>query len=210
MEQFTLFDNPQIKTELLALNDTAMAHIQGLQYIPEYITPQEHDNLFEIVNQEEWLNDLKRRVQHYGYRYDYKVRSIDYSMKIGDLPQWTMDIAQRLYQEGHIKKNPEQLIVNEYLTGQGIANHVDCKPCFGDTIISLSLGSACMMDFKNQKTKENYEVFLAPRSLVVLKEDARYIWTHGIRPRKTDKINGVRMKRTTRISLTFRNIILQK
>jgi len=27
-------------------------------------------------------------VQHYGYRYDYKARTIDHSMRLGELPQW--------------------------------------------------------------------------------------------------------------------------
>ena len=35
--------------------------------------------------------------------------------------------------------------VNEYLPGQGIAQHVDCVPCFGGTVASLSLLSPCTM-----------------------------------------------------------------
>ena len=46
--------------------------INGLNYIENYINDHQHDWLLERIDQEDWLNDLKRRVQHYGYKYDYK------------------------------------------------------------------------------------------------------------------------------------------
>jgi alkylated DNA repair dioxygenase AlkB len=188
--QISLFDSPttEKKTSEIkpkTLNDLALlSKIKGLLYIPEYITKEEHTSFWQSVNSENWLGDLKRRVQHYGYKYDYKARFIDYSMKIGELPEWVMALATKLYKDGYMPAIPDQLIVNEYKQGQGIASHVDCEPCFGDTIISLSLGSTCVMDFINKETKEKVEVLLEPRSLVVLKDDARYLWTHGITGKK--------------------------
>ena len=104
--------------------------------------------------------------------------------------------------------SPSQLIINEYQPGQGIANHVDCEPCFGETIISVSLGCNCVMDFINLKTKEKIEVMLEPRSLVIISGEARHNWTHGIATRKTDSFNGIKYERQLRISMTFRNVIL--
>ncbi|SHK82523.1 alpha-ketoglutarate-dependent dioxygenase AlkB [Chryseobacterium contaminans] len=46
-------------------------------------------------------------------------------------------------------------------------------------------------------------------SLIVLSGDARYKWTHGIAPRKTDYINGRKIERKLRLSMTFRKVILQ-
>ena len=43
----------------------------------------------------------------------------------------------------------DQLIVNDYAPGQGIPAHVDA-PLFTDTIISISLGSSCVMEFSNE------------------------------------------------------------
>lgn len=212
--QISLFDNPATEKKISeinpkTLNDLAsLSKIKGLLYIPEYITKEEHESFWQSVNAENWLGDLKRRVQHYGYKYDYKARFIDYSMKIGELPEWVIPFAKKLYQEGYMPAIPDQLIVNEYKQGQGIASHIDCEPCFGDTIISLSLGSTCVMEFTNKKTGEKIEVLLEPRSLVVLKDDARYLWTHGIKGKKADFFKGVKYERTTRISLTFRNVIL--
>lgn len=187
---------------------TQLSKIKGLTYLPQYITEAEQTALWQSVNNENWLGDLKRRVQHYGYKYDYKARFIDYSMKIGELPEWVLPFAKKLNQEGFMPKMPDQLIVNEYEPGQGIASHIDCEPCFEDSIVSLSLGSTCVMNFIHKKTKEKIEVLLEPRSLVVLKEDARYEWTHGIVGKKSDFFNGQKYERGTRISLTFRNVIL--
>ena len=207
MEQLTLFSGLE-EYQKPKNDDKLLSKISGLLYIPEYITKNEHDELWNSVNSETWLGDLKRRVQHYGYKYDYKARFIDYSMKIGNLPEWASKLAEKLYADRYMQAKPDQLIVNEYKQGQGIANHIDCEPCFGDTIISLSLGSTCIMDFINKKTKESIEVLLEPRSLVVLKANARYLWTHGIKGKKFDIFNGQKIERNTRISLTFRNVII--
>ena len=52
-----------------------MVGIPGLIYISNYISPATAKSLLEIIDQQPWLNELKRRVQHYGYRYDYKKRA---------------------------------------------------------------------------------------------------------------------------------------
>jgi alkylated DNA repair dioxygenase AlkB len=193
--------NPKI------IND--ISKIKGLTYIPNFIDIFEVKSFIDSINTEPWLSDIKRRVQHYGYKYDYKARSIDYKMFIGQLPNWAEPIAKRLFEEKHIIELPDQLIINEYEPGQGIANHVDCKPCFGDTIISISLGSSCVMDFINLRTKQKIELMLESGSLVVLSGEARYNWTHGIAQRKTDNFNGIKTNRQLRISMTFRKVILK-
>ncbi|MEO9457695.1 MAG: alpha-ketoglutarate-dependent dioxygenase AlkB [Lentilitoribacter sp.] len=99
--------------------------------------------------------------------------------------------------------------MNEYLPGQGIAPHVDCVPCFDNTIASLSLISSCEMNFRNLDYPElKSNLYLKPRSLLVLKDKSRLDWTHGIAPRKSDVVNGVRLSRTRRLSLTFRKVII--
>jgi alkylated DNA repair dioxygenase AlkB len=184
-------------------------HIQGLMYIPNFIDSIEEKKFIDAINAESWLSDIKRRVQHYGYKYDYKARSIDYSMFLGQLPSWATSIANRLFDQKYIDSVPDQLIINEYQPGQGIANHIDCEPCFDNTVISISLGSHCVMDFINVKTKQKTEVMLEPRSLVVIFGDARYKWTHGIAQRKTDNFKGIKTDRKLRISMTFRKVLLK-
>ncbi len=182
--------------------------ISGLTYLPNYLSKQEENALIEQIDAQNWLADLKRRVQHYGYKYDYRSRRIDTSMKIGQLPDWLESIAKRLYTEGVFKNVPDQVIINEYAIGQGITHHIDCEPCFEDTIVSISLGSTCIMDLKNAQTGEKIPLLLQPRSAVILKEESRYDWEHGIAARKSDKYEGIIYPRKRRISLTFRKVIL--
>ena len=181
--------------------------IAGLSYIPNYIDESTESALLELIDSQPWMNDLKRRVQHYGWRYDYKARNITSDLQIGELPDWLQSYTVRLYQAGYFPETPDQVIINEYQSGQGISAHIDCVPCFAGTIASLSLGSPCVMDFTHGKTGEKSSLLLEPRSLLVLNGDARYIWQHAIAGRKTDKWNGQSIQRTRRISLTFRKVI---
>lgn len=198
--QLSFFDEPASSVSHSAVPD--------LIYQAEYVTPAEHNTLLAEVNAQPWITELKRRVQHYGYRYDYRARQIDPSMRVGTLPAWLRALAERLRADGHIATTPDQVIVNEYTPGQGIADHIDCEPCFDNTVISLSLGSGCFMNFTQVKDKQRIPVWLEPRSIVVLRGAARYEWTHGIPARKSDELNGRKIERGTRISLTFRKVIL--
>ncbi|CAM3692454.1 alpha-ketoglutarate-dependent dioxygenase AlkB [Mucilaginibacter galii] len=189
-------------------NDCAQTTIPGLIYLDNFIDSAKEQELIREINLQPWLTDIKRRVQHYGWRYDYKARGIDYSMFLGKLPLWAEEIAKKLVAYNLIKDEPDQVIVNEYLPGQGIAGHVDCAPCFGDTIVSLSLASNCTMDFINLKTKEKIENVLKQRSVAAISGEARYDWTHGIAARLADQIDGKRINRELRISLTFRKVML--
>ena len=182
--------------------------ITGLRYIPHYIASEAHDVLLQTIEQQTWLGDLKRRVQHYGYKYDYKARRIDLSMRLGNLPTWADELATRLWQEGIFAEKPDQLIINEYEAGQGIAPHVDCEPCFSDTIVSISLGSACVMDFIHLATKDKKPCLLEVGSAVVLQGESRYDWQHTIAARKTDVFENQTYKRGKRISMTFRKVLL--
>lgn len=182
--------------------------IPDLIYIPNYISRSEETKLIALIDAQIWQNPFKRRVQHYGYIYDYKNRKVTEELFIGILPAWLDSLASRFRQNAYIEDKPEQVIINEYIPGQGIAPHVDCEPCFGDTILSLSLGSSCVMDFLHLHSNRVHQQVLERRSLVIMKKEARYEWQHGIRGRKTDKIEGVTVKRERRLSLTFRKVIL--
>lgn len=211
-EQMTLFEHIQQPSKpIINLKDEkTIDKISGSKYIPNYINEEKHLGLLEEIDKQPWLDDLKRRVQHYGYKYDYKARKVNRDMRIGDLPKWLKILSQKLHNDGHMENVADQVIINEYDPGQGISAHIDCEPCFGDTIVSLSLGSSCIMDFtyKDMKGKK-VSYLLEPRSLIVLSGDARNKWLHGIAARKTDMWQGEKIERKRRVSLTFRNVILE-
>jgi alkylated DNA repair dioxygenase AlkB len=192
--------------------ETACSAVSGLSLLADFITEAEERELLSVIDQHPWLADLQRRVQHYGYRYDYTARQVTANLYLGALPDWLQLLAMRLHCEGFFAtppdQVPDQVIVNEYQPGQGIAPHVDCIPCFGGTIASLSLGSGCLMDFTHSKTAQKTSLFLPPRSLLRLQGDARYHWQHGIAKRKSDVFDGVKIQRGRRVSLTFRSVTL--
>ena len=178
----------------------------GLIYLENYIQDEEAERLVREIDAAPWRTDLKRRVQHYGYRYDYKARQARREDYLGLLPDIFQHLAERLTSEGHFQDVPDQVIINEYQPGQGISAHIDCRPCFGETIASLSLLSACVMRFAPQGSFRHMDLLLQPDSLLVMAGEARHEWTHAIPARKTDLVEGQKCKRTRRISLTFRQM----
>lgn len=199
---------PATLPQMSLFEDVEKPEVAGLQYVPGYIDAAAEAMLMQVIDAQPWLSDLKRRVQHYGYKYDYKARGITQNFRLGPLPEWLSGLCDRLHAERIFAARPDQVIINEYLPGQGITPHIDCVPCFGNTIASLSVGNPCVMEFTRSETGEKSSQLLKPRSLVVLKDDARYKWQHAIPQRKSDHWNGQKLVRGRRISLTFRTVIL--
>lgn len=169
----------------------------------DFITTDMEQYLVNAIDQQEWSGDLSRRTQHYGYKYDYKARSSSRLARIGDLPSWCNELIQLMIQRNIFTASnpPQQLIINEYMPGQGIAKHIDSN-VFGEPIVSLTLGSGCDMNFYKDGTSKS--LYLTPRSLLVLRDDARWNWSHEIPKRQYDTVNGERTPRGRRISMTFR------
>lgn len=197
MKQRALFEIHEDRIDVLS--------ISGLRYLPHFISGEAEAELIQMIDQQPWITDLRRRVQHYGYRYDYKARSLASDLYLGPIPEWLYPYCQKLQSEGHFSQIPDQVIVNEYLPGQGIALHTDCIPCFGETVASISLGSGCQMDFESDVKRTSH--YLEPQSVLILSGEARYQWKHGIAPRKSDKVDGNLVPRDRRISLTFRSVV---
>jgi len=98
--------------------------IPGLLYVESFVTIEEEKQLLKEIDKREWLSDLKRRVQHYGYKYSYKEGSIDKERdRVGDgcLPEFLSFLVQRLLDQNYLHERPDQVIVNEYEPGQGIS-----------------------------------------------------------------------------------------
>ena len=184
--------------------------VPGLTYMRNFLSEREEEAIVAEIDRCDWHSDLKRRVQHYGWRYDYKARQIDPSMHLGPLPGWADDVARRLFSDGHLPQLPDQVIVNEYRENQGISRHVDSRS-FADGIATISLLESWEMVFREKGTKRKIGQILDRRSVAVMKGDARYRWTHEIPQRKfeTRKNNrSARVTRGRRISLTFRKVIV--
>lgn len=170
------------------------------------IAPEEAERLLAAVDAASWRSDLKRRVQHYGWRYDYRERRVTPDMYMGELPAWLTRVTDLVGRLPEFSRRPDQVIVNEYLPGQGISGHVDCERCFGPVIASLSLGGLVEMTFRRKRAGEQRSLVLEPLTLLILSDEARYDWTHEIPARKSDLVDGQRQARSRRVSLTFRTV----
>ncbi|XP_042760998.1 alkylated DNA repair protein alkB homolog 8 isoform X1 [Panthera leo] len=201
----------------------------GLMVVEEIISSEDEKMLLESIN---WTEDtgnqnvqksLKhRRVKHFGYEFHYENNNVDRGKPLpGGLPDICDSILEKWLKEGHIKHKPDQLTVNQYEPGHGIPAHIDTHSAFEDEIVSLSLGSEVVMDFKHPDGI-TVPVMLPRRSLLVMTGESRYLWTHGITPRKFDTVQASKghksgiitsdvgdltlSKRGIRTSFTFRKV----
>ncbi|XP_029813530.1 alkylated DNA repair protein alkB homolog 8 isoform X3 [Suricata suricatta] len=161
----------------------------GLMVVKEIISPEDEKMLLESIN---WAEDtdnqnvqksLKhRRVKHFGYEFRYENNNVDRGRPLpGGLPDPCDSILEKWLKEGFITYKPDQLTVNQYEPGHGIPAHIDTHSAFEDEIVSLSLGSEVVMDFKHPDGI-TVPVLLPRRSLLVMTGESRYLWTHGALP----------------------------
>lgn len=183
--------------------------IPGLSLFEDFITPQVETQLTADIDSLPWDDSLHRRVQQYGPRYVHRTGSM-----AGDglrpIPTCLQALIARL---GAIMGEvPNQIIINEYLQGQGIAKHIDSPEFFGEVIASLSLLSGAMMRFDDlgpPEIRKRHELYLQPRSLLVLRDEARSQWRHEVPKRSADPVGKSMIERSRRISVTFRQARVQ-
>jgi alkylated DNA repair dioxygenase AlkB len=183
--------------------------ISGLYYV-DNIKQDTNDTITEL-DKNPWtaLSNASnsRLVQHYGYKYNYATYQINEPCE--PLPSFLQSYQKLLYDlcislnliTHDYKFN--QCIVNNYLQGQGISAHIDVKK-YGGVIGCFTIGSGVMVHF--EKDGEKKEVYVKPNSLYIMSGDSRYVWRHSIPSRKSDMVEGKRMDRGRRISITFRNV----
>ncbi|CAG9792201.1 unnamed protein product [Diatraea saccharalis] len=149
---------------------------KGLQIIEDFITPEEELQLIKLFDWDENDNrsNLKNRlVKHYGYEFRYGTNDVDlHSPLLEMIPKECNMLWMRLKQHGLDVREPDQLTVNKYTPGHGIPNHVDNHSPFGDTILSLSLGSTIVMDWKHHSNIQ-IPIIVKARSMLVMQGEAR-------------------------------------
>ena len=177
--------------------------LPGLYLLESIISLQQEQELLENLNKESIVCVKDRFIKHFGFNYNYS------NAEAGDVctpvPVYFHLFLRQL--PLHIIGNiPNQFTISKYPPGSGIPAHVDTKDGFGPFILSLSLSSTILMDLV---TDENipYQVELNPRSLLIMSQESRYLFKHGIKERKSDILqDGSCSKRGVRWSITMRSV----
>jgi len=149
-----------------------------------------------------------RQVIHYGsvYQYQSKHNRERQAHPFTPLLERVLEVVYT--KQPALRGRLNQGIVNRYLPGQGIAKHIDDIKLYDDGICCFTIGSGATMIFRKKQDNLVVPVHVDRGSVYVMSGDSRYLWTHELPARKTDLVDGVRVERGTRISLTFR--ILRK
>lgn len=188
-------------------------------YIPNFITPSEEELILSkvySVPKPKWTCLSHRRLQDYGGVPHVK------GMIPEKIPAWLQQFMNKIG-DLNIFENckPNQVLVNEYLPGQGIMPHTD-GPLFHPIITTITCGSHTVLEFleNNEKRQKICRILLEPRSLVIIKDDLYCKYLHSIHDIKADSVfdclnlmqcdkkyhtNEI-ISRKTRISLTIRNV----
>ena len=205
----------------------ATEHIEvpGVQVVNDFITDEEASMLLTEIDARPWDTSIKRRVQHYGHAFDYATLKIAQPGTVPAMPAFFAELMARLTGSGLMPHAVDQLTINEYEPGVGIAFHVDAHSAFEDGIAAITLGSGIVMEFRKADESSgklsmgrhhrmsppqpgaevSKNVWLPPKSLLIMTGEARFAWQHGIAWRKTDCLKkGQVVPRSRRVSLTFR------
>jgi hypothetical protein len=77
--------------------------VPGLAVHPEFVDAPFERELIAAIDAQPWSSaaGLKRRVQHYGFRFDYATRSVDPSHPLGGgLPHFLAPLLERIASSG--------------------------------------------------------------------------------------------------------------
>jgi alkylated DNA repair dioxygenase AlkB len=193
----TLWQPPH---DRLVLLKGSLDEAPGLCYFPEFISRRDEEMLLVATSDGAWSSHWSRRTQFFGARYTPIERPDEPDRP---MPQWADLLLRVGVERGLFDRLPNQMGINEYLPGQGIAAHVDY---FGGSVASLTLGGGCVMDITRSELSLRVSLWLAPRSIVLLTGPARTVWKHGIARRLSDEVLGRSVRRLRRVSITLRDV----
>ena len=118
---------------------------------------------------------------HYGHSFNYDLNQVGTKLPELEFPSYMNPLLEKLNKLFPSIPKLEQLTIQLYPIGTGIPPHMDSHSSFGPDVIAFSLENPVIMEFKNLKTDKVVNIDLPRRSLMILKDDARYAWSHAIR-----------------------------
>jgi alkylated DNA repair dioxygenase AlkB len=172
----------------------------GFVYESSFITPDEETVLLNqirslpLTEAKYRIYTAKRRTVSYGGSYDFTSKEL---LPASPIPEFLQPLRERIAEWAGIPAARfEHALIAEYQTGTQLGWHRDV-PDF-EVIVGVSLASACRMRLRpypprKGRNPDAISIDLEPRSVYLLRGDARWKWQHHIPPTKA-----------TRYSITFR------
>jgi alkylated DNA repair protein alkB family protein 8 len=182
--------------------------VPGLLLYPDFISTSMEEELIHEIDSQTWVVDYDRRLQYYGYRNELEAPYSLIRFPV-PMPPLIYKLSEDLVQQKIVSVQPDQVINNEYVPGEGLRPHKD-RNYFENQICGVSLGSGCIMRYIKISGGDVVDVEVPRRSVYVIQDDARYKWNHSIPPRKKDVVDGSVKHRGRRLSITYRKVILKK
>lgn len=178
--------------------------LPGLFLYPDFIDETREQQLLNEIDSQTWIVDYLRRLQYYGYRNELD-KPYDLIPFPIPMPPLIYQLSQEIVEQKILLQQPDQVIINEYVPGEGIKPHKD-RAYYENQICGVNLGSGCIMRFIRGINEEVIDVEIPRRSVYVMQDDARKKWKHAIPPRKKDNIDGTLKHRGRRVSITYRKV----
>jgi alkylated DNA repair dioxygenase AlkB len=161
----------------------------GLLYVSDFLSPRDQEQLLDAIGampleRAQYKQfTAKRRVIHFGGRYDFSAQELLASESIPDV---LLPLRDRIAAVAAVAPEAfSHAMVAEYRPGTQLGWHRDV-PDF-EIVAGVSLGSAARMQFRPfsaaERLRKHYlNLFLEPGSLYVLRDSARWGWQHRVPP----------------------------
>ena len=160
--------------------------ISGLRLIPQFISYQEENHLLQELLNIPWNENRGRRVAHFGFDLLQTERVYRVQKEIGPLPIF-LDTVRNAIIEFEADWDFNQCTIEEFVAGSGSKVFTETHSAFESCIVFMTVGGHCLLQLQNPNAEnQKREVFLPSCSLLVLQDQARYVWTHRVVSRMQD------------------------
>jgi alkylated DNA repair dioxygenase AlkB len=173
-------------TQLSLLDEPGAALLDGFEYRPGLVTPEQEAELVERFQALEFKPFEfhgyfgNRRVVSFGWQYDFAASRVRPAQ---DLPAFLLPLRDHAAVFAGLDPMAlEHALVTEYSPGAGIGWHRD-RPVFDD-VIGISLAAPCRFRLRRKQgtTWQRAALTLEPRSAYLLRGPVRRNWEHSIPP----------------------------
>ncbi len=171
----------------LMFTGMSMAYLPGFSYYPDFITPEEEQNLIKKLQSLTWNpvalfgQIARRRVVHFGMDYLYERRSVQPTEPIPVFLKEIRDHAASL-----LKVHSDEVVevlLTEYPINAGIGWHRDAAVF--EAIFGVSLHSPTLIHFRKRDDHQTQHKLMLDRgSAYLLTDEVRWNWEHRIAPVK--------------------------